>query len=518
LAQVLSSSLHNAAVGSLRKLQQTVRFILFDKMLKGLLPCLPCGKESAPSKAERQNRGSLIHDNPGNIKDYYDMSNSSKKALGQGAYGTVMKSRHKATKTDRAIKTIKKKQAKDQEINLMKMMDHPNIIKLYETFRDNQFIYMVMELCCGGELFDKIVETHHFTENIAANIMQQMIRAVYYMHELHVVHRDLKPENYLFLNSNRIENNTLKLIDFGLSAKFTDGQVLTTKAGTPYYVAPQVLQGRYDKSCDMWSIGVMMYVLLCGYPPFYADSDGDVLRLVQKGKYSFNDGWKNISKDAKDLIAKMLVMDPEKRLTAAQAVTAEWVVNHAPKAKQISLESSFVDKLRAFRVHNRLKKAALHVIATQLSEDRIQALRETFTSLDKNGDGLLTHAELAEGLQATGLKDIPPDMQQILQDIDSDASGVIDYTEFLAATMDRRQYLEETVCWGAFVTFDRNGDGVISKDELKQVLGEDTVNDVVGADTIQLLMEDCDQNGDGKIDFQEFMTMMRGKRNTQSFA
>jgi len=508
-------------------------------MLKGLLPCLPCGRESTPStpsqnptqakttssggKAGGLSHASFIHANPGKITDYYDVSTSSKKALGEGAYVFVTKSKHKATKTDRSIKRIKKAQIKNpamlsKEINLMKLMDHPNIIKLYETFEDNQFIYMVMELCSGGELFDKIVETHHFTENQAAIIMQQMIRAVYYMHELHVAHRDLKPENFLFLNSDRIEKNTLKLIDFGLSTKFTDGQVLTTKAGTPYYVAPQVLAGKYDKSCDMWSVGVMMYVLLSGYPPFYADRDEDVLKLVKRGKFSFGEGWRNISQDAKDLITKMLTMDTEKRLTAAQAVKAEWVVNHAPKAKQISLESSFVDKLRAFRVQNRLKKAALHVIASHLSEDRIHALRETFMSLDKNGDGLLTHAELAEGLQSAGLKDIPPDMKQILQDIDSDGSGVIDYTEFLAATIDKRQYLEETVCWGAFVVFDRNGDGVISMDELKQVLGEGDVNDVVGADTVQLLMKDIDQNGDGKIDFQEFMGMMRGKKVTQSFS
>jgi len=486
-----------------------------------ILPILSRDEGTDSARQGGLSHASLIRDNPGKISDYYDLSTSRDKALGEGSYGYVMKSKHKATNVDRAIKRIKKSQAKSpqvlsKEINLMKMMDHPNIIKLYETFEDQQFIYLVIEVCCGGELFDKIVETHHFNENQAAIIMQQVIRVVYYLHEIHIVNRDLKPENFLFLNPGRIEENILKLIDFGLSTKFIDGQFLKTKIGTPHYVAPQVFQGKYDKSCDMWSVGVIMYVLLCGKAPFDAPHRDDVLRLVSKGKFSFGRDWQNISKDAKDLIKQMLTMEPEKRITAAQAMNAEWVVKHAPHAKKIALESTFVDTLRAFRAQNRLKKRALHIIATQLSEDRILSLKETFISLDSNGDGLLTHSELAEGLRNIGLKDIPPDMQQILDDIDSDGNGVIDYSEFLTATLDKRQYLQETVCWGAFVAFDRNGDGMLSVTELKQVLGEGSVKDFVGADTVELLMKDFDLNGDGKIDFQEFMAMMRGKKKTHS--
>merc|ERR1712190_693559 len=172
----------------------------------------------------------------------------------------------------------------------------------------------------------------------------------------------------------------------------------------------------------------------------------------------------------KNLIRMLLKMNPRDRYTAEQALNHEWIKNKAPKASNVSLQSNFVDNLRGFRSQNKLKKAALHIIAGQLNEDQIKALRETFMALDGNGDGLLTANEMKEGLAKAGLKEIPPDLQQILEDVDSDGSGVIDYTEFLAATLDKRSYVKEDVCWSAFRVFDRNGDGSISKEELKQVL------------------------------------------------
>merc|ERR1719343_1402942 len=139
----------------------------------------------------------------------------------------------------------------------MKMLDHPNIIKLYESFEDHRNIYLVMELAGGGELFDRIIDSGHFTEVQCAILMQQIVRAIYYMHENHVCHRDLKPENFLFTTKEKIEKTSLKIIDFGLAHEFDENTVLTTKAGTPYYVAPQVLQGKYDQAADLWSCGVI---------------------------------------------------------------------------------------------------------------------------------------------------------------------------------------------------------------------------------------------------------------------
>merc|ERR1712151_260775 len=187
----------------------------------------------------------------------------------------------------------------------------------------------------------------------------------------------------------------------------------------------------------------------------------------------------------------------------------DWIKNKAPKAAAVSLQQNFVDNLKSFRSQNKLKKAALHIIAGQLNEGQIKKLRETFMALDNNGDGLLTTAELKEGIQKSGLKEIPEDLQNIIEGIDSDGSGQIDYTEFIAATLEKKQYLEESTVWAAFRVFDRNGDGKISPEELRHVLGDEDVKNMFSTDV--------DTSGDGLIDFQEFMEMMKKEEgNNQS--
>mmetsp|Transcript_106487 Transcript_106487/g.168146 ORF Transcript_106487/g.168146 Transcript_106487/m.168146 type:complete len:504 (+) Transcript_106487:64-1575(+) len=480
------------------------------------------GGKDAKKPIEKDNvkPGGLSHagfiiDNPGKITDFYDID---KKKLGEGSYGSVSKCTNKSTGVSRAVKSISKAQMKNlerfkAEIAIMKIMDHPNIIKLYESFEDNRCIYLVMELSTGGELFDRIIDAGHFTESQAACVMQHMFRAIFYMHENHICHRDLKPENFLFASKDPIEKAALKVIDFGLACKFAPDEVLKTKAGTPYYVAPQVLAGKYDQSSDLWSLGVIMYVVLCGYPPFYGETDADVLAKVRLGNFSFNAAdWKSISEDAKNLIRMLLKMNPKDRYTAEQALNHVWVRNKAPKAANVDLtKAGLMDNLRGFRSQNKLKKAALHVIASQLGESQIKNLRDTFMTLDENGDGLLTVNEMKEGLNRCGLKEIPADLQQIMEDVDSDGSGVIDYTEFLAATLDKKIYMAEDVCWQAFRIFDRNGDGKIDKKEIQLVLNDDGVQQAAAKDLAEIMTE-IDKNGDGEIDFQEFMQMMRGEK------
>jgi len=457
----------------------------------------------------------FIPDNGTQIDESYTLD---RKKIGEGSYGSVSKGTHKGTNTVRAVKSISKAQMKNidrfkQEIAIMKMMDHPNVIKLYETFEDKRNIYLVMELCAGGELFDRIIDAGHFTEVQAAILMQQIIRAVYYMHESKVCHRDLKPENFLFMNKDPIEKNLLKIIDFGLSCMFTENQVLTTKAGTPYYVAPQVLSGKYDQASDMWSCGVIMYVLLCGYPPFFGETDAEVLTKVRLGNFAFNaSDWKNITENAKNLIRQLLQMSPKSRITAQNALKHVWILEKAPKAPQVKLEKSFVQNLRAFKAQNQFKKAALLAIAHSFNkEEHIKKMRDTFHQLDENGDGILSQKELKEGIAKAfdhlNLP-VPDDLNDILECLDSDGSGVIDYTEFLAAALDKSKTNTEDNLWAAFRMFDRNGDGKITQEELREVLNSDSVGEGFGIDQINEIMQSVDTDNSGNIDFEEFKQMM----------
>jgi calcium-dependent protein kinase len=236
-----------------------------------------------------------------------------------------------------------------------------------------------------------------------------------------------------------------------------------------------------------------------------------VLAKVKQGHLTFNSrDWRGISEDAKELIRMLVKMDPKDRLNAEQALNHRWIQNRAPQASNVSLPTDFVPKLRRFRCRSKFAKAVLHVIASQLNEVQIKSLRETFLSLDSNGDGLLTLSELKEGLSQAGITELPHDLKHIMEGIDADGSGVIDYTEFLAATIEKRQYIQEDVCWTAFRVFDMNGDGKITPNELRMVLNNGNMESVMDINATADLLKEVDKNGDGAIDFKEFMGMMRG--------
>lgn len=489
----------------------------------------PAGKEGAPkgisaAPAHATGQGAhhssvkekFIFERSEKITEYYE---SESKNLGAGSYGSVSKATRKATGQQVAIKKITKKDVKNiprfkLEIRIMKILDHPNIIKLYEHFEDHKNIYLVMELCTGGELFDRIIAENKLSEKHAAIIMRQMLRAINYMHGSNVMHRDLKPENFLFRSKDPVEKTDLKIIDFGLSCEFEPGQMVKTRAGTPYYVAPQVLQGEYDHMCDLWSCGVMLYIILVGYPPFYADKDEDVLKKVSAGAFSFRaDDWRDISHDAKDLIKKLLKKNVKDRISAADALEHRWIKDTAPAAPVANISKNLLSNLNRFRSMNRMKKVALQVIAQQIGDDAIKELRDLFTSLDKDGNGQLTLAEMKEGMEKSGLANQVPDLKAIIDDVDADGSGVVDYTEWIASTLNMKQYFQEDVLWAAFKVFDRDGNGRISKDELASfVMADEGVKEVVGMNkgvTLDEILTQVDANGDGEIDFDEFVAMMR---------
>jgi len=229
-----------------------------------------------------------------------------------------------------------------------------------------------------------------------------------------------------------------------------------------------------------------------------------VLTKVRKGRLHFeSNDWKEVSRDAVDLVTQLLQVDADKRCTASEAVMHTWIAETAPAALATQLQPNVVQNLRRFKTQSRLKKAALQIVADRLEEGQIKALRAMFLELDTKGDGLLTSAEISVGLEKAGFTEVPQEIQLILDGVDSDSNGVIDYTEFLAASLDKQIYTQEDACWAAFRVFDRDGDGKITIEELQHLMKDDP--------SLGEALQQYDRDGDGAIDFEEFQRMMRKK-------
>ena len=263
----------------------------------------------------------------GSLTDSYDII----RKISEGSFGQVRLVMGKKSPAKRAVKTLLITPKFDldkllEEANILKNLDHPNIIKIYEIITDYRSVNIVMELCTGGELFDRIKKAKKFSETIAANYIADIVSAIKYCHEAHIVHRDLKPENLLFESENL--DAKIKIIDFGTSQYFVPREKLNRFIGSAYYVAPEVIDKNYDEKCDVWSIGVILYIMLCGFPPFNGKSDSDIFKQIKESEVSFNDNsWKHISDSAKELITKMLIKNPDARPSIHEVYEDPWIQN-----------------------------------------------------------------------------------------------------------------------------------------------------------------------------------------------
>jgi len=289
----------------------------------------------------KDNSGTTVSVKEG-LEEYYELGEE----IGRGGFSVVFEAKDKQTGQRVAIKCVQLAvQADDEamvalkrEIRIMKKVSHPNILKLYEVFVEDDSFYLVMELVPGKELFERIIDRGQYSEKHASNIIRQIVSAVEYLHSNGIAHRDLKPEN--LLSSGDDDNEVIKIIDFGLSKKFGDEQ-LVTSVGSPGYVAPEVLTAEsYDKSVDMWSVGVILYILLCGFPPFFADTSTELFKKIIDVKYDFDDpAWDDVSDAPKDIIRRLLVKEPSERLTAKQLLDHPWVKGIGVGEKQLDAGS-----------------------------------------------------------------------------------------------------------------------------------------------------------------------------------
>ncbi|XP_030512496.1 calcium-dependent protein kinase 20 [Rhodamnia argentea] len=443
-----------------------------------------------------------------NLKEIYSLG----RKLGQGQFGTTFLCIEKATNKEFACKSIAKRKLTTEEdvedvrreIQIMHhLAGHPSVISIVDAYEDAIAVHVVMELCAGGELFDRIIQRGHYSERKAAELAKVIVSVVEACHSLGVMHRDLKPENFLFVGHE--EDASLKTIDFGLSVFFKPGEMFTDVVGSPYYVAPEVLRKHYGPECDVWSAGVIIYILLSGVPPFWDETEQGIFEQVLKGELDFiSEPWPSISESAKDLVRRMLVRDPKKRLTAHEVLCHPWVQVDGV-APDKPLDSAVLTRLKQFSAMDKLKKIAIRVMAEILSEEEIAGLKEMFKMIDTDNSGNISVEELKVGLEKVGANLKDSEIDGLMQAADIDNSGTIDYGEFIAAMLHLNKIQREDHMYAAFSYFDADGSGYITKDELQQACERFGLDDV----PIEELINEVDKDNDGRIDYNEFVAMMQ---------
>ncbi|TRY50756.1 Protein kinase/EF-hand domain containing protein [Cryptosporidium tyzzeri] len=483
-----------------------------------------------------------------------------KGTIGQGSYGVVRVAIENQTRAIRAIKIMNKNKIRQinpkdverikTEVRLMKKLHHPNIARLYEVYEDEQYICLVMELCHGGHLLDKlnvfiddstgkcamdVVKTqicpcpecneeaingsiHGFRESLdfvrreklISNIMRQIFSALHYLHNQGICHRDIKPENFLFSTNKSFE---IKLVDFGLSKEFyklNNGEYygMTTKAGTPYFVAPEVLNTTnesYGPKCDAWSAGVLLHLLLMGAVPFPGINDADTISQVLNKKLCFeNPNYNVLSPLARDLLSNLLNRNVDERFDAMRALQHPWISQFSDKIYKMSpiagieaheshssrrnifgatehspVQISMLKSLRRYYVSPLLKKIALTVIARYCPDKWIENLRNVFYKLDTRQIGKINLYDLrvaTQQLVAQQKLRIPQHHIDLLLDaVDSDGNGEIDYIEFVAAVISPKLSCRKDVLTMAFKMLDQDEDGLISTRDIKKLVSSEKI-------------------------------------------
>ncbi|CAI5707301.1 unnamed protein product [Peronospora effusa] len=307
------------------------------------------------------------HEDDKTFADVYKLG----KELGAGTFSVVREATHKKTNERFAIKCIKRAQlttddlqALVAEVKILREMQHPHIVKLYDVFQEEKYFFLVTEFMPGGELFERIVQKNFYSEREARDLVKVLLETIAFCHDADVVHRDLKPENLLLSSAD--DDADIKLADFGFAKKAaiqSRDVGLSTACGTPGYVAPEILMSKpYGKEVDIWSIGVITYILLCGYPPFHHDNQGMLFRLIKAGRYEFDSPyWDDVSVEAKDLISKMLILAPTERWTARQLLDHPWIAADAVKDVQLT---TALQELRKFNARRKFRAAVSTVKAT----------------------------------------------------------------------------------------------------------------------------------------------------------
>ena len=449
------------------------------------------------------------------------------KILGSGSFGTVYLVKHRELHKYFAMKVIQKNPHINEEnllneIALLKKMDHPNILKILDFFSLKMEYNIITEFCQEGELYNEIKAKAPFTEELSAYYIREILLAVHYCHNMKIVHRDLKPENILIVQRMKNGFHPIKIIDFGTAKVFSKTKKEHLLIGSAYYIAPEVLNKNYNEKCDLWSCGVILYFMLCGKVPFNGKNEKELFENIHKGKYDLESyPWGIISENAKDLIKKLLILDTKKRLSAEEALKHSWFnieiikeMNNINSINEINT-IKLIRNLINYRSDNILRCAVIAYLVhnnTQLNQahDAIKL----FNNIDQNGDGKISKEELFNGLQsylASEGDKLKHDVELIFRHLDTDHNGYIEYEEFIRAAVDKEYFLNGDFIKFAFNYFDRDGNGNITLEEVKNLFYQNEKNktNVKAQEQLQKCFDENDINHDGSLSFDEFVKMMK---------
>ncbi|KAF6162587.1 hypothetical protein GIB67_003133 [Kingdonia uniflora] len=395
-----------------------------------------------------------------------------------------------------------------REVKILRALTgHDNLVKFYEAYEDHDNVYIVMELCEGGELLDRILSRGgKYTEDEAKAVMVQILNVVTFCHLQGVVHRDLKPENFLFVSKD--ENSQLKAIDFGLSDFVKPDERLNDIVGSAYYVAPEVLHRSYTTEADVWSIGVITYILLCGSRPFWARTESGIFRAVLKAEPSLDEPpWPSLSSEAKDFVKRLLNKDPRRRMTAAQALSHPWIRNYSEV--KVPLDILIFKLMKAYMRSSSLRKAALRALSKTLTEDELFYLKEQFSLLEPNKNGSIT----LDNIRVALIKNATDAMKEsrvhdFLASLNALQYRRMDFDEFCAAALSVHQ-LEALERWEqharcAYDLFEKEGNRAIVIEELASELG------LSPSVPVHAVLHDWIRHTDGKLSFLGFVKLLHG--------
>ncbi|KAL1824326.1 hypothetical protein DCAR_0312386 [Daucus carota subsp. sativus] len=439
--------------------------------------------------------------------------------VGRGHFGYTCKAKFKKGDSkgkDVAVKVIPKAKMTTaiaiedvrREVKILRALTgHSNLVQFYDAYEDHENVYVVMELCEGGELLDKILARGgKYTEDDAKAVMIQILNVVAFCHLQGVVHRDLKPENFLFMSKD--EDSPLKAIDFGLSDFVKPDERLNDIVGSAYYVAPEVLHRSYSTEADVWSIGVISYILLCGSRPFWARTESGIFRAVLKADPIFEEPpWPSLSAEAKDFVKRLLNKDPRKRMTAAQALSHPWIRSN--NDIKVPLDILIFKLLKAYMRSSPLRKAALRALSKTLTVDELFYLKEQFALLEPNKNGSICLDNIKQALMKNATEAMKESrVHDFLASLNALQYRRMDFEEFCAAATSVHQ-LEALDRWEqharcAYELFEKDGNRAIMIEELASELG------LSPSVPVHAVLHDWIRHTDGKLSFLGFVKLLHG--------